>query len=158
MQLLAEGTLRPPPGYPIKNISVPMGKLSPSTSARVSVGASMGPSTAKSASRSQPFTGTPWNSEPSGNTTRTVSNGQTTCAFVTTYPPSISTPLPVPVTVSMNAMDGETLSKIWGGSEWPRRGRGFWSRRGCGFWSRRGCGRRSWCRGERDRRRRGRCC
>ena len=89
-----------------------MGRLSPSTNSTAPVGGSIGPSTAKSASRSKPFTGTSRNSEPSGNTTRTVAYGQTTCAFVTTYPPSINTPLPLLATVLMNTIDGETDSKI----------------------------------------------
>lgn len=49
---------------------------------------------------------------PIGKTTRASSKGQTTCALVTTYPLSVSAPLPVDVGVSMYAIAGATLSKI----------------------------------------------
>ena len=65
-----------------------------------------------SASKSIPTTGTSGCSDPSGNTTRTVSYGQTTWAFVTTCPPSINTPLPVPAALSIRTIEGATLSKI----------------------------------------------
>ena len=62
--------------------------------------------------RSNPITGTSRNSEPSGNTISTVSNGQTTSAFVNTYPLSINTPLPLRAVVSMYAIEEETNAKV----------------------------------------------
>ena len=98
------------------------GKLSPSTNSTAPIGVSIGPITARSATTSSPFTGTSRNSEPSGNTTRTLSNGQTTCAFTTMYPPSISTPLPCRAAVSTIAIDGDTLSSICAGVSVPADG------------------------------------
>ena len=79
---------------------------------RPPAGESIGPSTAKSDCRSNPITGTSRNSEPSGNTISTVSNGQTTSAFVNTYPLSINTPLPLRAVVSMYAIEEETNAKV----------------------------------------------
>ena len=72
----------------------------------------MGPSSARSASKSHLARGTSRCSEPSDSTTRTRSNGQTTCALVSTYPPRSNVPLPVAVGDSMNTIDGDTRAKI----------------------------------------------
>lgn len=74
---------------------------------------SRGPIRARSPIRSRYETGASRNSEPSGKTTLTRSNGHVTWALVKTYPPSISMPLPVKAAVRMNATDGDTSAKIW---------------------------------------------
>ena len=95
---MADRTLPALPGIRLAYFGV----LSPSQFQAVSIGR------VQPSQKSKPLTGTSGNSEPSANTTSASWNGQTTCAFVTIYPPSINTPFPSRVAVSTKAIDEAT--------------------------------------------------